>query len=583
MAAKYDVVIRNGLVVDGTGAEPYAADVAVKDGLIVEVGQVKGKGAEEIDAKGLLVTPGFVDLHTHYDGQAIWSKRLNPSSQHGVTTILMGNCGVGFAPCKPKDRDLLIACMEGVEDIPGVVMREGLTWDWETFPEYLDAIDRSERDIDVAVLAPHSPIRVYVMGERGANREPATDDDLAKMSAIIRDAVKAGAVGFGSSRVAIDRRSDGALIPSFDADEREIIAAGQAVKDAGGVVLQIIPENGMTGMTPEQEFSLMRNVSKATGIPITYSHIEGSPDRVRSLYMLNAANEHNASGAAPIHPQYFPRPAGMIAGLDLTSNPFVHCPSYKAIAHLPLAERVAEMRKPEVKEKIINEKPDAALLPLTALTRMFNRMYPLSNPPNYEPPMESNIQVRAEREGRTPEDIAYDLLLEDDGKALLLVAIANYGNATLDYMPDYFDNAHTVMGLGDGGAHYGLICDSSYPTFVLSHWARDRKNGQISLAQAVKAMARTPAEVIGLKDRGLIAPGYKADINVIDHKALTLYAPEIVDDLPGGGRRLDQRATGYRYTLVNGVTIAKDDAPTGKTPGRLVRGAQSPALAQAAE
>jgi N-acyl-D-amino-acid deacylase len=581
MAAQYDLVIRGGMVADGTGAEPRRADVAVKDGIIAAVGSVEGVGREEIDATGLLVTPGFIDLHTHYDGQAIWSKRLNPSSSHGVTTVVMGNCGVGFAPCRPRDRELLCSAMEGVEDIPGVVMKEGLTWNWETFPEYLDVVDSQARDIDVGVFVPHSAVRVYAMGDRGANREPATDEDLTAMGEIIREAVAAGALGFASSRTAIDRRSDGEYVPSFDAAEREMVAAAMAVKEGGGGVIQLIPELGMTGLEPEQEFSLLRNVARASGQTMTYTLAQGRRDPTFWRRMLDMTDAFNREGGSLMHPQYFPRPVGMLAGLDLTSNPFIDCPTYKTIAHLPLAERVKELRKPEIRAKIIAEEPDDALMPLTALTRWFDLMYPISEPPNYEPDPATNVVLTAQREGKTPQEIAYDALLQDDGHAMLLVAISNYAEMSLDHLFAFFDNPHAVMGLGDGGAHYGLICDSSYPTFVLTHWTRDRQGRRLTVGQAVKAMTSTPAEVVGLRDRGVIAPGYKADLNVIDHANLALHAPRIVDDLPAGGRRLDQAATGYRWTIVSGEVIAKDDAPTGALPGRLVRGAQAAVRAAA--
>jgi len=576
MTAQYDIIIRGGLVVDGTGAEPRLADVAISRGIIQAVGQIDGQGAEEIDAAGLLVTPGFIDLHTHYDGQAIWSQRMNPSSSHGVTTVIMGNCGVGFAPCRPGDRDLLCATMEGVEDIPGAVMKEGLTWDWESFPEYMDVLAAKPHDIDIGVFAPHSPVRVHVMGQRGANREEPNAADLAGMSALIRDAVAAGALGFATSRTAVDRRSDGEAIPSFNAGEPELVAAAQAVKDAGGGLIQMIPELGMTGLTPAQEFALMRGVSNAVGLPITFT-IVPSRNRNRHFWheLLELTQQHNRSGGALIHPQYFPRPVGMMASFELSSNPFVNTPAYKALAHLPLAERVVELRKPEVRARILADDPDEALLPLTAMTRQYDVMFELSEPPCYEPEPGSSIADRAAREGRDPAEVAYDLLLENDGKGMLLVAFGNYPDDTLDHLFAFFDDPNAVMGLGDGGAHYGLICDSSYPTFVLTHWARDRKGRKLSIQQAVRAMTSHPAAIIGFKDRGVIAPGYKADINVIDHASLTLHAPKIVDDLPGGGRRLDQTASGYRYMVVSGEVMTRDDQPTGILPGRLVRGMQS--------
>jgi N-acyl-D-amino-acid deacylase len=577
MSAHYDIIIRNGLVVDGTGAPARQADVAISGGIIRAVGHVDGTATEEIDAGGFLVTPGFIDLHTHYDGQAVWSQRLNPSSSHGVSTVILGNCGVGFAPCRPEDRELLVATMEGVEDIPGVVMQEGLTWNWESFPEYLDVLASRRRDIDIGIFTPHSPVRVNVMGERGAERERPTQADLAGMQAIIREAVTAGALGFATSRTAIDRRADGELIPSFDARADELIAAAQAVKDAGGGLFQMIPELGMTGLTAEQEFALMKQVSDAVGLPITFTLVV-SRNKNTGFWrdLLRMTQEHNRSGRAPIHPQYFPRPVGMLASFELTSNPWVNTPSYKALAHLPLAERVAELRKPEVRERILADEPDEALLPLTALTRQYDVMFQLTDPPCYEPAPGSSIADLAAREGRSPAEVAYDLLLENDGKGMLLVAFGNYpSDNSLDFVFEFFDDPHCVMGLGDGGAHYGLICDSSYPTFVLTHWARDRDGRKLSIEQAVSLMTSRPAQVIGLNDRGVIAEGYKADLNVIDFDRLTLRAPEIVDDLPAGGRRLNQRAEGYRCMIVSGEVVARDDQPTGTLPGRLVRGMQT--------
>lgn len=574
----YDLIIRGGTVVDGTGAPARVADIGVRNGVIVAVGQADGTAESEIDATGLTVTPGFIDLHTHYDGQAIWSSRLNPSSSHGVTTVVMGNCGVGFAPCRPEDRPLLCITMEGVEDIPGVVMKEGLTWEWETFPEFLNAVEARARDIDVGVLVPHSAVRVYTMGKRGADRVPADADDLKAMHDVISEGVRAGALGFGSTRTAFDRRADGEHVPSFDVDAEELANAARAVRDAGGGVMQILPDLGTFGSSAESCFSLMKIMSEASGLPVTYtmSQVKEHPDHWREL--LRLTQEHNKAGGGLIHPQFFPRPVGMLAGLELTSNPFVYCPSYQAIAHLPLAERVAEMRRPDVRARIVAEEPGDTLLPMTAMTRQWQNMYRLGDPPCYEPDPETSVAAMARREGRLPEEVAYDLLLENDGHALLLVAIANYAYGSLDYLIEMMRDPNCVIGLGDGGAHYGLICDSSYPTFVLTHWVRDRQGERLTLEEAVKALTSAPANVMGLGDRGILAPGYKADINILDHAAMTLHAPQIVDDLPGGGRRLDQRAVGYRWTIVSGEAIVQDDQPTGAYPGRLIRGRQTAAV-----
>ena len=573
---QHTLVIRNGTIVDGTGRPRFLGDLAIDDGVITAIGDINERGITELDATGLLVTPGWVDIHTHYDGQVSWDPYLTPSSWQGVTTAVMGNCGVGFAPVAPDRHDWLIEVMEGIEDIPGTALHEGITWDWESFPEYLDSIDSTPHAIDFAAQIGHAAVRGYVMGDRGANREVATADDLAGMSAIIREAVSAGALGFATSRTAVDRRNDGEYIASFDAGEEEIIAAAQAVKDSGGGMIQMITELGMTGLTPDQEFGLMRAVSHAVGLPITYTMVPGR-NRNRHFWhdLLRLSQEHNREGGALIHPQYFPRPVGMLASFDLTSNPFVNTPAYKALAHLPLAERIIELRKPEVRARILADDPDEALLPLIAMTRQYDVMFELGEPPCYEPEPGSSIAERAVREGRPAPEVAYDLLLENDGKGMLYVAFGNWPDETLDHLFKFFDDPNSVMGLGDGGAHYELICDSSYPTFVLSHWARDRKGRKLSIEQAVRAMTSHPAGIIGLNDRGVIAPGYKANINVIDHAGLTLHAPEIIDDLPGGGRRLDQRASGYRYMLVSGAIVTRDDQPTGVLPGKLVRGMQS--------
>ena len=578
--AQYDMVIRGGCVVDGTGADPVETDVAIKDGIIAQVGTISGTGTDEIDASGLIVTPGFIDLHTHYDGQAIWSDRLNPSSQHGVTTAVMGNCGVGFAPCRPKDRDLLVMTMEGVEDIPGVVMTEGLTWDWETFPEFMQKLDSRPHDIDIAVFAPHSPIRVYVMGDRGADRKPATPEDLAEMQRLTREAVEAGAVGVATTRTLIDRRADGEPVPSFDAPAEELVALANGVREGGGGLVQMLPEMGMKGEPPEADFATMQTVAVESGLPVTFTIVPGRSEKANAFWrrLMDLVDEYNASGEGPaLHPQYAPRPAGMLASFDLTSNPWADCPTYKGIAHLPIVERIKELRKPDVKAQILGEEPDEAVIPLTALTRgNFHVMFEVSNKPKYEPEPGQSIADRAERMGITPEDLAYDLLLKNDGRNYLLVAFGNYPEDTLDHLWRFYEDPNAVMGLGDGGAHYGLIVDSTYPTFVLSHWARDRNGRRLGLPDAIKAMTSQPASVIGFKDRGVIAPGMKADLNILDFDALELHPPQVVSDLPGGGRRLDQKASGYRYTLVSGQVILEDDQPTGALPGKLVkRGASS--------
>ena len=564
----YDLVIRNGTIVDGLGGEPYRGDVAVSGGVIAAVGTVDGSGTREIDATGLLVTPGFVDLHTHYDGQAIWSDRCSPSSSHGVTTALMGNCGVGFAPCRPEDHDVLVDVMAGVEDIPGVVMTDGLPWDWETFPEYLDALDSRRRDIDVAAYLPHSPLRVYVMGQRGADREPATPEDLALMRKLAAEAIEVGALGVSSSRFAFHKTGSGDFIPTYEAAYDEIAAIVGGVADAGGGLLQFIPDLPAGGYEPvlQQVFE----AAAEAGVPVTFTLTTGNSGEPIWPGAVNLIEKFNAAGSQ-ITAQVFARPIGLVIGLELTANPFALYPSYQEIADLPLAQRVAEMRKPEVRERILADKPGEGH-PFMYFAQAWQWMFPMTEPANYEPSADQSILARAAARGVSPLEEAYDRLLDDDGHAMMLVALANFENNSLDTVGELMRRDDVVLGLGDGGAHYGMICDASYPTFVLAHWARDREDGRLSVAEAVRQMTSVPAAVAGLEDRGRIAVGYKADLNVIDHAGLTLHKPTIVHDLPGGGRRLDQAADGYVATIVSGEVIAENGVPTPARPGKLIRG-----------
>lgn len=572
----YDLLIRNGTIVDGLGGEPYVGDVAVQDGVIKKVaavGHVNGEAAKrEIDATGLLVTPGFVDLHTHYDGQSIWSERLTPSSAHGVTTVVMGNCGVGFAPCRQEDHDVLVDVMAGVEDIPGVVMTDGLPWTWETFPEYLDALDAGKRDIDVAAYLPHSPLRVYVMGQRGANREPATAEDLAKMRALAREAIEAGALGFASSRLMIHKTESGSPIPSYDAAREEIEEIARGVVDAGGGLLQFVPDIPAGGYQPVLQ--TVFDVAEDVGLPVTFTLVvanAGDPTWPDAITMIEKANSRAGAGDPRITAQLLPRPIGLIIGLQLSANPFVLYPSYREIAHLPLAERVAEMRKPEVRARILADKPGQGH-PILYVAQMWDWIFPLGEHPNYEPDPADSIGARARAKGVDPMEEAYDRLLDDDGRAMLLVATSNLQNNSLDTVGELLHRDDVVLGLGDGGAHYGMICDASYSTYFLAHWARDRKTGRFTVSEAVRELTSVPARVAGLGDRGRIAAGYKADLNVIDHAALHLHKPVIRHDLPAGGRRLDQTADGYVATIVSGEIIAENGIPTHARPGKLVRG-----------
>ena len=571
----YDLIIRNGTIVDGLGGEPYVGDVAVRDSVIAAVGTVNGSSAKrEIDATGLLITPGFVDLHTHYDGQSIWSERLTPSSAHGVTTVVMGNCGVGFAPCRQEDHDVLVDVMAGVEDIPGVVMTDGLPWNWETFPEYLDALDAGKRDIDVAAYLPHSPLRVYVMGQRGADREPATAEDLAKMRTLAKEAMEVGALGFASSRLTIHKTESGSPIPSYDAAREEIEEIARGVVDGGGGLLQFVPDIPSGGYQPVLQ--TVFDVAEDVGLPVTFTLVvanAGDPTWPDAITMVEKANKNAGAGGAQFTAQLLPRPIGLIIGLQLTANPFVLYPSYREIAHLPLAERVAEMRKPEVRARILADKPGVGH-PILYVAQMWDWIFPLGDDPDYEPDPSTSIGARARAKGVDPMEEAYDRLLDDDGRAMLLVATSNLEHNSLDTVGELLHRDDVVLGLGDGGAHYGMICDASYSTYFLAHWARDRKAGRFTVPEAVRELTSVPARIAGLGDRGRIAVGYKADLNVIDHAGLRLHKPVITHDLPAGGRRLDQTADGYVATIVSGEVIAENGAPTAARPGKLVRGRQ---------
>ena len=569
MTHAFDLVIRGGVVIDGAGAERFEADVAVVGGRIAKIGKVSGAGAHEIDARGKLVTPGFVDIHTHYDGQAVWSDRLSPSSSHGVTTAVGGNCGVGFAPCRPEHRELLVSVMEGVEDIPEVVMTEGLTWDWQTYPEYLDAIAARPHDIDFASQIPHSAVRVYVMGQRGADREPATADDLARMQGVVREAMDAGALGFATSRLVIHKTGQGDAIPTFQAAETELEAMAMALGDGGRGVLQAV--FGETGRSFEDEIDLLSRLTRLSGRPASFSMAQSNdnPDAWRHVMQHLAAA--NAEGP-PIRAQVYPRPIGVVLGFDLTVNPFSLCPGYQPLAKLPFAERIAALRDPQVRARLLMEDPGQALIPLARLGRRFDFMYPLGDPPDYEPAPEDSIAAQAAARGVEPAELAYDLLLENDGRGLLLVALANYGSRSLDPIFSLMTDPNSVLGLGDGGAHYGMICDSSYPTFVLQHWTRERRGQRLSLEQAVKALAADPAAAVGLGDRGVLSVGRKADINVIDYDRVRLDAPRVLYDLPAGGRRITQGARGYEALIVSGEIVSRHGEATGALPGRLVRG-----------
>ncbi len=575
----HDLIIRNGQLADGSGAPLRQADVAIRDGRIVEVGQVSGTAREQIDARGCIVTPGFVDVHTHYDGQATWDAHLQPSSWHGVTTAVMGNCGVGFAPVRPQDRDRLVELMEGVEDIPGAALHEGLSWQWESFGDYLDALEHRPRDIDLAAQLPHGALRVYVMGERGARLEPANADDCAQMRRLAAEAARAGAIGFSSSRSMNHRSIKGEPTPSLRATEDELLAIAMGLADAGRGVLQFISD--FSRATMHEEFAMLTRIARASGRPLSFSLAEAhrAPQQWRELLALT--DKANAEGLA-ITAQIAPRPIGVLLGLQGSRNPFTFCPSYKAIAQRSLAERVAAMREPALRAALLAELQDATHKPTDPLVPRlvaFDRIYAFGDPPDYEPPAEKAVTAIALQRGVSPAEAAYDMLLENEGRAFLFAPFANFAFGHLDACQEMIAHPHTVIGLGDGGAHVSIISDGSFPTYLLSHWGRDRSHGRFDVAWLVKRQTLDTARMIGLHDRGLVAPGYKADLNVIDMARLKVLAPVMADDLPAGGRRLLQRAEGYVATIVSGVVVYREGQSTGALPGRLLRGAGVAAVA----
>ena len=571
MSADFDLIIRNGTVFDGTGEPGFEGDVAITGGRIASVGRVSGKGREEIDAKGKIVTPGFVDIHTHYDGQATWDQHLTPSAWHGVTTAVMGNCGVGFAPCRTNDHDMLIRLMEGVEDIPGVVLTEGLKWNWETFPEFLDALEAHPHDIDFAAQVPHGALRVYVMGERGANRDPATAGDIREMAAIARDAVKAGALGFSTSRTLNHRTSDGQPTPTLTAAEDELVGIAMGLKAANAGVLQVVSDFA----DPARELTMLRRMVTDSGRPLSFSLLQSDRGPEAWKMLLSWVDQCNADGL-PVRAQVCGRPVGLLLGLSLTLNPFSAHPSYKTIEHLPFAERLKLLRTPEWRAKLLNETPNSDNPFVKAVLRNFAKMFPLADPPNYEPTADESLGARAAQRNVSPEELAYDWMLQDDGRALILFPFLNYADDNLEPALAMMRHPHTVLGLGDGGAHVGMISDGSFPTSMLTHWTRDRTRGaKLPLEWVIKAQSRDTAATVGLHDRGLLKPGYKADLNVIDHARLTLHRPKVAYDLPAGGRRLVQYADGYEATVVSGAVTYRNGNATGALPGKLIRGAKS--------
>jgi N-acyl-D-aspartate/D-glutamate deacylase len=567
--ANPDLVIRGGTIADGRGGDLFEADVAIKDGRIAEIGKVLGKGTEEIDARGKLVAPGFVDVHTHYDGQVTWSQDITPSSQNGVTTAIMGNCGVGFAPCRRDDHLRLIQLMEGVEDIPEPVLSAGIPWSWESFPDYMDWLSKRHFDIDIGAQLPHAALRVYVMGERGARRDPSTEQDNKAMAALAREAVRAGALGFSTSRTLNHRTSTGDFTPTLKAGEDELTAIAQAMHEQGRSVLQFVLDLSSLN----EDLPMMLRVAENTKCPITFSITQNDKAPQRWRQTLDDINRAAARGLS-ITAQIAARPVGLLLGLELSRNPFQTHPSYRAIAQLPLAERLARLRQAEMRAAILSESASATDDPLFFRPN-YDKMYLLGDPPDYEQPPENALGPQARRQGRQPEELAYDAMLSDEGRGMLYVPFLNYADGNLDATREMLKDPRAVPGLSDGGAHCGIICDASFPTYLLTHWTRDRTRGEkLSIPFVVAAQSRKTALSVGLTDRGLLAPGYKADVNVIDYDRLHLHPPKVHYDLPVGGRRLLQQVDGYDATIVSGVVTQRGGRATGMRPGRLVRGAQ---------
>ncbi|MDX2235564.1 MAG: amidohydrolase family protein [Hyphomonadaceae bacterium] len=565
---EYDLVVRGGAVVDGTGGPVQEADVAVRDGRIAAVGRGLAAGTEEIDARGLVVTPGFIDVHTHYDGQAMWDDRLQPSTQHGASTVVSGNCGVGFAPCRPHDHEALISLMEGVEDIPGAVMAEGLPWTWETFPQYLDALGARARDADLAAFVPHGPVRVYVMGDRGIAREAATDADIDAMRTIVAEALAAGAAGFSTSRTLAHRTAAGDLTPTYNAAHRELVGVAQALSVAPGAAFQMITDWDDL----DAEFAALTQIVRDTGAQGTFTLLQNDlrPDLWRDVVAhLDAAND---AGAA-ITAQAIARPIGVLMGLDASMHTFRFRPTYKALTHLPLAEKVKRLRDPAVKAAILAEEDETPHIFMQYFGRRLDRFFELGAEPAYMPAAADSIAARAQAAGRDPYDYLYDVLLGDEGRALVYLPITNFTDPTGAAILSMIAHPRTVPALGDGGAHVGTICDASVSTYLLTEWVRRR--GAFTLEAAVHRLTQKPARLFRLNDRGVVAPGRKADLNVIDFDALGIAPPRMAHDLPAGGKRLLQAARGYRAQVVSGVATYRDGAPTGALPGRVVRGAKA--------
>jgi N-acyl-D-aspartate/D-glutamate deacylase len=581
----FDLIIRNGTIVDGTGQDRFTGDIAIKDGLIAQVGEVRGDAAEEIDAGGNVVTPGFVDIHTHYDGQATWDQEMAPSSWHGVTTVVMGNCGVGFAPAHPDRHNWLIGLMEGVEDIPGTALAEGMKWDWETFPEYLDALEKLPRTVDVGTHVPHGAVRAYVLGDRERPGAVPTSEDIEAMGKIVEEGVRAGALGFSTSRTVLHRSIDGEVVPGTTATAEELVGIGRAMGRAGHGVFEMASDM----MREWNEFDWMGKLSRETGLPVTFAALQSIAKELpleEQIATMRAENDNGANIVA----QIALRGNGIVMAWQGTVHPFRLKPSWQAIAELPWEEQKAKLFDPAFKAQLLAEANDFSEVNqdiiglIMVVCGGWTMQYEMDPDFDYEPQADASIQVRAAAAGVSPEEYAYDLLCRDEGKGFIYLPLLNYADGNLDFLEELQAADDTVNSLSDGGAHCGTICDAASPTFMLQHWVRDRKRGgRLSLEHAVKRQCLDTARLYGLEDRGVIAPGYLADLNVIDMDRLKLGKPWLAFDLPAGGKRLLQKAEGYVCTIKNGRVTFREGEWTGEAPGGLIRGPQRAEMAEAAE
>jgi N-acyl-D-aspartate/D-glutamate deacylase len=582
-----DWLIKKGTVVDGTGAAPRVADVAVRAGRIVSVGQISEPAHHTMDATGLWITPGFVDIHTHYDGQATWDACFTPSIYHGVTTLVMGNCGVGFAPKRPGHENDLIKLMEGVEDIPGAALHEGIRWNWESFPHYMDALAATPRSLDYLVQVPHDPLRMYVMGERALAHEKATPDDIRAMNVLLREALQAGAAGFSTGRSDNHRTSEGKDTPAANATADELRALAQAFEGIGHGVIQIVSDYNLLQGPAEfdAEFDYVELLAQASGKPVSLTWLQRDPGGEQYLKIQQRV-EAAVQAGLPLYMQTAARGIGVLNGLDASFHPFMGFPSYKELAHLPLAQRAEALRDPARKARILSEKSerlagDGSAIPplvdilLAKIDLISGRMFALEDTLNYEPSVMQSFLVQAKQAGITPLEAMYEHLTAGNGEGLIYFPIFNYNEGSLDAVRRMLDHPRALSSLSDAGAHVGTVCDASFPTFMLTHWVRDRRRDAITLETAVEMLTRRNAQYLGLSDRGVIAPGMRADLNAIDPARLSVGVPRLVRDLPAGGKRFVQKAEGYVATWVAGEQVQGEGEITAARPGRLVRMGQA--------